>query len=116
MIYCFRNYAFAQRAPSRTRFLERTGIKVSITTMPKCGKKIKFTPEKKLDTQAKDVEVALQTTQKYGLQGLNLLCCGNFGRTELLLVAAQKLSRPELGEMALQRAACVVARAEQTGY
>jgi type 2 lantibiotic biosynthesis protein LanM len=62
-----------------------------------------------------DVEVALQTTQKYGLQGLDLLCCGNFGRTELLLVAAQKLSRPELREMALQRATCVVARAEQTG-
>ncbi|MEG3860873.1 type 2 lanthipeptide synthetase LanM family protein, partial [Microcoleus sp. herbarium12] len=62
-----------------------------------------------------DVEVALQTTQKYGLQGLDSLCCGNFGRTELLLVAAQKLARPELREMALQRATCVVARAEQTG-
>lgn len=62
-----------------------------------------------------DVEVALQTTQKYGLQGLDLLCCGIFGHTELLLVAAQKLARPELREMALQRAACVVARAEQTG-
>jgi len=62
-----------------------------------------------------DVEVALQTTQKYGLQGLDFLCCGNFGRTELLLVAAQKLSRPELREMALQRVACIVARAEQTG-
>ncbi len=62
-----------------------------------------------------DVEVALQTTQKYRLQGLDHLCCGNFGRIELLLVAAQKLSRPELREMALQRAACVVARAEQTG-
>ncbi|HAJ59734.1 MAG TPA: hypothetical protein DCP31_11060 [Cyanobacteria bacterium UBA8543] len=62
-----------------------------------------------------DVEVALQTTQKYGLQGLDLLCCGIFGHIELLLVAAQKLSRPDLREMALQRATCVVARAEQTG-
>ncbi|HAA33506.1 MAG TPA: hypothetical protein DCE56_44520 [Cyanobacteria bacterium UBA8553] len=61
------------------------------------------------------MEVALQTTQKYGLQGLDLLCCGIFGHIELLLVAAQKLSRPDLREMALQRATCVVARAEQTG-
>lgn len=62
-----------------------------------------------------DVEVALQTTQKHGLQGLDILCCGNFGCIELLLVAAQKLFRTELREKALQRAACVVAKVEQTG-
>lgn len=60
-----------------------------------------------------DVEVALQTTQKYGLQGVDHLCCGNFGRIEVLLVAAQKLSRPQLLETAQKKAAWVVARADK---
>jgi lantibiotic modifying enzyme len=63
----------------------------------------------------KDLEVALQTTQKYDLQGVDYLCCGNFGRLEVLLLAAQKLARPELQELALKKAAWVVARAKQTG-
>ncbi|MBW4598388.1 MAG: type 2 lantipeptide synthetase LanM family protein [Calothrix sp. FI2-JRJ7] len=69
-----------------------------------------------LDTEEirQDVEVALQTTQKYGLQGVDHLCCGNLGRCELLLVGAQKLSRPALLTMAQQKAAWVVARAERT--
>ena len=62
-----------------------------------------------------DLEVALQTTQKYGLQGVDYLCCGNFGRLEVLLLAAQKLARPELQELALKKAAWLVARAKQTG-
>lgn len=62
-----------------------------------------------------DVEVALKTTQKHGLHSVDHLCCGNLSRCEALLVAAQKLSRPELQEMAQKRAAWVVARAEQTG-
>jgi type 2 lantibiotic biosynthesis protein LanM len=64
-----------------------------------------------------DIEVALQKTQKYGLQGVDHLCCGNLGRCELLLLAAQKLGRPELLTMAQQSAAWVVARAKQArGY
>lgn len=62
-----------------------------------------------------EVEVALQTTQKCSLQGTDHPCCGNFGRIEMLLVAAQKLSRPQLRETALKQAAWVVAKAEQTG-
>ena len=62
-----------------------------------------------------DIEVALQTTQKYGLQGVDHLCCGNLGRCELLLLGGQKLSRPELLTMAQQRAAWVLARAKQAG-
>jgi len=62
-----------------------------------------------------DLEVALQTTQKYGLQGVDYLCCGNFGRLEVLLLAAQKLARPELQELALKKAAWLVGRAKQTG-
>jgi type 2 lantibiotic biosynthesis protein LanM len=70
-----------------------------------------------LETEAihQDVEVALQTTQKYGLQTVDNLCCGNFGRIEMLLVASQKLSRPQLRETAGARAAWLVASAEQTG-
>lgn len=62
-----------------------------------------------------DIEVALQTTQKYGLQGVDFLCCGNFGRIELLLVAAQKLSRPHLLESANKQAAWIVTQAEKIG-
>ncbi|RUT08300.1 hypothetical protein DSM106972_014680 [Dulcicalothrix desertica PCC 7102] len=62
-----------------------------------------------------DVEVALQATINHSLQDVDFLCCGNFGRFEVLLVAAQKLSRPLLREIAQQRAACVIARAEQIG-
>ncbi len=62
-----------------------------------------------------DIEVALQTTQKYGLQGVDHLCCGNLGRCEVLLLGAEKLSRPELLAMAQQRAAWVLARAKQAG-
>jgi type 2 lantibiotic biosynthesis protein LanM len=62
-----------------------------------------------------DIEVALQKTQKYSLQGVDHLCCGNLGRCELLLLGAQKLSRPELLTMAQQRAAWVVARAKLAG-
>ena len=60
-----------------------------------------------------DIEVALQTTQKYGLQGIDHLCCGNFGRIEVLLVAAQKLGRPQLLETAQKKAAWVVAQADK---
>ncbi len=60
-----------------------------------------------------DVEVALQTTQKYSLQGVDHLCCGNLGRCEVLLVAAQKLSSPQLLKAAVEKASKVVRRAEQ---
>ncbi|MGJ5630511.1 type 2 lanthipeptide synthetase LanM family protein [Nostoc sp. CALU 1950] len=62
-----------------------------------------------------DIEIALQTTQKYGLQNVDHLCCGNFGRMEVLLVGAQKLGRESLRTLAQQQAASVVARAEQMG-
>ncbi|MCL1467487.1 type 2 lanthipeptide synthetase LanM family protein [Argonema galeatum] len=62
-----------------------------------------------------DVEIALQTTQKHSLHDADCVCCGNFGRIEMLLVAAQKLSRSELREAAEKRAAWGVLRAEQVG-
>jgi type 2 lantibiotic biosynthesis protein LanM len=62
-----------------------------------------------------DIEVALTRTQMHPNTEVDHLCCGNFGRIELLLVAAQKLDRQELQTTARQKAAWVVARAEQTG-
>jgi type 2 lantibiotic biosynthesis protein LanM len=63
----------------------------------------------------RDVEVAIHTTQKYSLQDLDSLCYGNFGRIELLLVAAQKLSRSHLRETALKQASWAIAKTAQTG-
>ncbi len=71
-----------------------------------------------LDTEEirQDVEVALQTTQKSDWLELAQLCCGQFGRIELLLVAAEKLGREPLVDTARLWAAVVVARAEQSGF
>jgi type 2 lantibiotic biosynthesis protein LanM len=70
-----------------------------------------------LDTDEirQDIEIALKTTLQCGLQEIDHLCCGNFGRIELLLAAAVQLSRIELMETAQKQAAWVVARAEKDG-
>jgi type 2 lantibiotic biosynthesis protein LanM len=62
-----------------------------------------------------DIEVALQTTQKTGFQNIDQLCCGNLGRAEVMLVAAQKLSSPQWYQTSQELAAMVVQRAAQTG-
>ena len=63
----------------------------------------------------REIEIALQTTQKQGLQAIDHLCCGNLGRVEVLLVGAQRLSRPDWRQVARQQATNIVARAKQTG-
>lgn len=63
----------------------------------------------------KDIEAALQTTLQCDLQNLDHLCCGNLGRAEVLLMAARRLSRPDLLAAAGALAAQVVARAERAG-
>ncbi|MUG95826.1 type 2 lantipeptide synthetase LanM [Scytonema sp. UIC 10036] len=62
-----------------------------------------------------EIEMALQATQKYSWQDVDHLCCGNFGRIEVLLVASQKLSRPCLQSQAHKQASWVVNRAKQAG-
>lgn len=62
-----------------------------------------------------DIEIALRTTHKTGLQGTDNLCCGNLGRTEVFLVAGQKLNSPQWYQTARELAAIVVQRATQTG-
>jgi type 2 lantibiotic biosynthesis protein LanM len=70
-----------------------------------------------LDTEQvrEDIDLAVQTTLEFGVQGLDHPCCGNMGRAELLLSAGQRLARPELEEAAKANAWRVVSRAERTG-
>lgn len=71
-----------------------------------------------LDTDEirQELEIALQTMHQSGLQALDNLCCGNFGRIEALLVADQQLSRSEFLETAHKQITLVLARASQAGY
>jgi len=62
-----------------------------------------------------EIAVAINTTQQFGLHNIDHLCCGNFGRMEVLLVGASKLSRPDLWNTVQKQAARVVARAKQVG-
>jgi type 2 lantibiotic biosynthesis protein LanM len=70
-----------------------------------------------LDTSQirRDIEVATTTTQRFGLDGIDHLCCGNLGRVEALLEVGRSLSRPDLLTMAMASATQVAARAQQTG-
>ena len=61
-----------------------------------------------------DIETAIQTTRAAGVQSVDHLCCGNLGRADILLVAADRLSRPDLAEVASQWAWQVAARAEES--
>lgn len=62
-----------------------------------------------------DIAAAMHTSQHAQMPGLTHLCCGTLRRAELLLVAAQRLARPELAVSAEQFAWQVVAEAEQVG-
>lgn len=61
------------------------------------------------------IDAAIQTTQNFGWQGVDHLCCGNFGRIDVLVLAGQKLSRPDLHEFAHRKATWAVKRAKQNG-
>lgn len=63
-----------------------------------------------------DIETALNTTQKRSWQGLDQLCCGNFGLIDFLLEAGTRLDRPELMAIAQKQAAWGVTRAQKTGF
>jgi type 2 lantibiotic biosynthesis protein LanM len=62
-----------------------------------------------------EIEDALQITQQLGLEEIDNLYCGNFGRIDLFLVAAQHLSQLPLLEIARKQAAWSVNRASQSG-
>lgn len=67
------------------------------------------------DEVRQEIEIALNTTLKHGIREVDRLCCGNFGRIEALLVASQKLQRPQLAEIARKQASWVVSRALKRG-
>jgi lantibiotic modifying enzyme len=62
-----------------------------------------------------DIDAAIQTTQAFGVQGVDYLCCGSLGRADILLAASSRLSRPDLSELANTWAWQIVTRAEETG-
>jgi type 2 lantibiotic biosynthesis protein LanM len=59
------------------------------------------------------IEAATRTIESWPLDGVDHMCCGNFGRIEALLVASKKLSIPRLRTVALKATAWVVSRAQQ---
>jgi type 2 lantibiotic biosynthesis protein LanM len=63
-----------------------------------------------------DIETAIRTTQQVSLEGIDHLCCGNLGRIEVLLVAAQKLPQPELLDLTQKQTSWVVTRAGKNSY
>lgn len=63
------------------------------------------------DDVEEDVDVALATTRDWPVDGIDHVCCGSFGRAEILLVAAERLGRPRLRDAARAIAATLVARA-----
>ncbi|WP_427158660.1 type 2 lanthipeptide synthetase LanM family protein [Aliinostoc sp. HNIBRCY26] len=62
-----------------------------------------------------DIEVALQTTHNTGLQSIDQICCGNLGRSEVLLVASQKLPDSDWDKNALELATMSVQEAKKIG-
>jgi lantibiotic modifying enzyme len=62
-----------------------------------------------------EVEKALSITESWPNDGVDHLCCGSFGRVEVLLAAAERLSRPRLREVARQIAQEVMGRQQDTG-
>ncbi|HEY9668521.1 MAG TPA: type 2 lanthipeptide synthetase LanM family protein, partial [Coleofasciculaceae cyanobacterium] len=67
------------------------------------------------DRIEKEINVALQTTRRFTQQGRDHLCCGNFGRIEVLLVASLSFCKSDLSQVATQQASWVVRRAQQRG-
>jgi lantibiotic modifying enzyme len=70
-----------------------------------------------LDTETirQEIAIALATTQRHLVWGVDSLCWGNFGRIETLLVAAQTLNCPQLLTTAHQATALVLANARMHG-
>ena len=62
-----------------------------------------------------DIAAALYTTSAVPLDGLDFLCCGNFGRLELLLSASRFLFQPTWHDLARQQASAMIARQAALG-
>jgi type 2 lantibiotic biosynthesis protein LanM len=64
----------------------------------------------------REITTALRTTRERYLQATDFLCCGNFGRAETFLVAADVLDQPEWRRVCETGVAAVVARASMAGH
>ena len=62
-----------------------------------------------------EIAIAIETTQKFGVWGVDNLCWGNLGRMETLLVAAHKLNRPDLMEVVHQGVTKILTQAQAQG-
>ena len=62
-----------------------------------------------------EIEIALQTTRDFGLQGADNVCCGSFGRIEFLWTAGHRLDRQDLTDQALRQATRLMSRARKSG-
>lgn len=63
-----------------------------------------------------DINIGLHTTQNVEFQELDHICCGNMGRAEIMLVASEKLGRPEWKENAHGLVSRVVRKARDDGH
>ena len=64
-----------------------------------------------------DAELAVRAIEAAGWEGVNHLCCGSAGRIEALLVASERLIRPEWGVRAAEGGAALLAQASSAnGY
>jgi len=61
------------------------------------------------------IAIALKTTRHHSLHGIDQLCCGNFGRIDILLQAAQQLQQSDLLATAHRQTAWILARSQQVG-
>lgn len=62
-----------------------------------------------------DIQTALKTTLGFGVWGADHLCCGNFGRIDVLLTTAQMLGRAEILDIAYKWAKLRLTKAYQKG-
>lgn len=62
-----------------------------------------------------DIDIGLETTQRFGAGGHDHLCCGGMGRVDVLIEGAGRLGRPELLKAAHQQAGWAVRRAQRAG-
>ena len=62
-----------------------------------------------------DIDIALEATLNMPRTGVDHLCCGNFGRLEILFTAGQRLGRSDLMATARDRAEQIVRHAKAAG-
>ncbi|MDZ8089202.1 MAG: type 2 lanthipeptide synthetase LanM family protein [Nostoc sp. DedQUE12b] len=67
------------------------------------------------DDVYQELEIVLRTTRTNDLIDVDAIECGNFAKMEMLLLAAQKLNRPELREEAIMKAFYIVNAAQLAG-